>query len=64
MDLGLSAEDLFRCRSDHRLSTHGAVMAGLVRWRQLGGKTATVQRLLRSLQDAGVHPSVLEDVLL
>ncbi|XP_034382084.1 death domain-containing protein CRADD [Cyclopterus lumpus] len=64
MDLGLSAEDWFRCSSDHRLSTHGAVLAGLVRWRQFGGKTATVQRLLRSLQDAGVHPSVLEDVLL
>ncbi|XP_040031456.1 death domain-containing protein CRADD [Gasterosteus aculeatus] len=64
MDLGLSAEDLFRCRSDHRLSTHAAVLAGLVQWRRCGGKTATVQRLAKSLQEAGVHPSVLEEVLL
>ncbi|XP_074481020.1 death domain-containing protein CRADD [Sebastes fasciatus] len=64
MDLGLSAEDLFRCRSDHRLSTHGAVLASLVQWRRSEGKKATVQRLLQSLQAAGVHPSVLEDVLM
>ncbi|KAL6116530.1 cradd [Pungitius sinensis] len=64
MDLGLSAEDLFRCRSDHQLSTHAAVLAGLVQWRRSGGKTATVQRLVKSLQEAGVHASVLEDVLL
>ncbi|XP_041820339.1 death domain-containing protein CRADD [Chelmon rostratus] len=64
MDLGLSAEALFRCRSDHRLSTHGAVLAGLVQWRQREGKTATVERIMRSLEAADVHPSVLEDVLM
>ncbi|KAK9526051.1 hypothetical protein VZT92_016707 [Zoarces viviparus] len=64
MDLGLSTEDLFRCRSDHPLSTHGAVLAGLVQWRRSGGKTSTVQRLMRSLEENGVHPSVLQDVLL
>ncbi|XP_054480893.1 death domain-containing protein CRADD [Anoplopoma fimbria] len=64
MGLGLSSEDLFRCRSDHPISTHGAVLAGLVQWRRRGGKTSTVQTLLRGLQDSGVHPSVLEDVLL
>lgn len=64
MDLGLSAEALFRCRSDHSLSTHGAVLAGLVQWRRCKGKRATVQRLLQSLEAADVHPSVLEDVLM
>nr|XP_020469054.1 death domain-containing protein CRADD-like [Monopterus albus] len=64
LDLGLSVEALFRCRSDHSLSTHGAVLAGLVQWRQTEGKKATVQRLLHSLQVAGIHPSVLEDVLM
>ncbi|XP_026217127.1 death domain-containing protein CRADD [Anabas testudineus] len=63
MDLGLSAEALFRCRSDHSLSTHGAVLAGLVQWRRSEGKKATVQRLMQSLQAAGIHPSVLDDVL-
>ncbi|XP_042370939.1 death domain-containing protein CRADD-like, partial [Plectropomus leopardus] len=63
MDLGLSAEDLFRCRSDHQLSAHGAALAGLVRWRRCNGRRATVQRLLQSLQAADVHPSVLQDVL-
>lgn len=60
MDLGLSVEDLFRCRSDHQLSTHGAVLAGLVQWRRCEGKKATVQRLMQSLQAADVHPSILE----
>lgn len=64
MDLGLSAETLFRCRSDHSLSTHGAVLAGLVQWRRSEGKKATVQRLMQSLQAADVHPSVLNDVLM
>ncbi|XP_076577843.1 death domain-containing protein CRADD [Chaetodon auriga] len=64
MDLGLSPEALFRCRSDHVLSTHGAVLAGLVQWRRSEGKKATAQRLLQSLTAAGVHPSVLEDVLM
>nr|XP_046234523.1 death domain-containing protein CRADD isoform X3 [Scatophagus argus]XP_046234524.1 death domain-containing protein CRADD isoform X3 [Scatophagus argus]XP_046234526.1 death domain-containing protein CRADD isoform X3 [Scatophagus argus] len=63
VDLGLSAEAVFRCRSDHALSTHAAVLAGLVQWRQREGKKATVQRLLQSLRAADVHPSVLQDVL-
>ncbi|GAA6225179.1 death domain-containing protein CRADD-like [Lates japonicus] len=63
MDLGLSAEALFRCRSDHSLSTHGAVLAGLVQWRRSEGRKATVQRLLQSLQATDVHPSILQDVL-
>ncbi|CAJ1054428.1 death domain-containing protein CRADD [Xyrichtys novacula] len=62
MDLGLSAEDLFRCRSDHALSTHGTVLSGLVLWRQREGRRATVQRLLQSLRLADVHLSVLEEV--
>lgn len=64
MDLGLSAEALFRCRSDHSLSTHGAVLAALVQWRRSEGKKATVQRLMQSLQAADVHLSVLSDVLM
>uniref|UniRef100_A0A1A7YU87 CASP2 and RIPK1 domain containing adaptor with death domain n=1 Tax=Iconisemion striatum TaxID=60296 RepID=A0A1A7YU87_9TELE len=63
MDLGLSAEAVFRCRSDHSLSTHSAVLAGLVQWRRAEGKKATLDRLQRSLQDAGVHQSVLQDAL-
>uniref|UniRef100_A0A3Q2ZRI8 Death domain-containing protein CRADD-like n=1 Tax=Kryptolebias marmoratus TaxID=37003 RepID=A0A3Q2ZRI8_KRYMA len=64
MDLGLSAEALYRCRSDHSQNTQSAVLAGLVQWRRSKGKQATVERLLQSLRAAGVHPSVLEDVLL
>ncbi|XP_040886320.1 death domain-containing protein CRADD [Toxotes jaculatrix] len=63
MDLGLSAEALYRCRSDHPLSTREAALAGLVLWRRSEGRKATVQRLLQSLQAADVHPSVLQDVL-
>ncbi|XP_034434775.1 death domain-containing protein CRADD isoform X1 [Hippoglossus hippoglossus] len=64
MDLGLSAEALFRCRSDHGLSAHGAALAGLVQWRRSEGRRARVQRLLESLQAADVHPSVLQDALI
>uniref|UniRef100_UPI0037E849FC death domain-containing protein CRADD n=1 Tax=Semicossyphus pulcher TaxID=241346 RepID=UPI0037E849FC len=64
MDLGLSAEALFRCRSDHALSTQGAVLAGLVQWRRSEGRRATVQRLLQSLEAADVHPAVLREVLM
>lgn len=64
MELGLSAEALFRCRADHPLSTHAAVLAALVQWRRSEGKKATVQRLVQSLAAADVHPSVLEDVLM
>lgn len=64
MDLGLSAEDVFRCRSDHSLSTHGAVLAGLVQWRRCEGNRATVQRLLQSLEAADIHPSVMDHILM
>lgn len=63
LDLGLSAEAVFRCRSDHQLSHHGAVLAGLVQWRRREGRGATVRRLLQSLEAAQVHGSVLEQVL-
>ncbi|TWW64367.1 death domain-containing protein CRADD-like [Takifugu rubripes] len=63
LDLGLSVETLFRCRADHSLSAHGAVLAGLVQWRRCGGKGATFQRLIQSLKKADVHPSVLGEVL-
>lgn len=63
LDLGLSAEALFRCRFDHSLSSQVAALAGLVQWRRAEGKRATVERLLQSLQSAGIHSAVLEDVL-
>ncbi|KAJ3612043.1 hypothetical protein NHX12_020320 [Muraenolepis orangiensis] len=62
LHLGLSAGALFRCRADHPHSTHGQALDGLVRWRQSGGKAATVRRLLDSLQAAEIHPSVLGEV--
>ncbi|XP_029017574.1 death domain-containing protein CRADD isoform X2 [Betta splendens] len=63
MDLGLSTEALFRCRSDHPFSTHGAVLAGLVQWRRSEGREATVQRLMQSLEAADVHVSALTEIL-
>ncbi|XP_056445612.1 death domain-containing protein CRADD isoform X1 [Gadus chalcogrammus] len=63
LHLGLSAGALYRCRADHPLSAHGRALAGLVRWRQSGGRAATVGRLLEGLRAAEVHPSVLREVL-
>ncbi|XP_054876789.1 death domain-containing protein CRADD [Poeciliopsis prolifica] len=64
LDLGVSAEALYRCRSDHSLNHWGAVLDGLVLWRRAGGRRATLGRLLRSLEAADLHPSVLEEALL
>lgn len=63
LDLGLSAEAVFRCRSDHPLSTHSAILAGLVQWRRCEGRRASFQRLLQSLEAAEVHGSVLDNIL-
>nr|XP_057923479.1 death domain-containing protein CRADD [Doryrhamphus excisus] len=63
MDLGVSAAALFRCRADHALSCRDAALAALLLWRRAQGKGATLSRLEQSLQVAGVHPSVLRDVL-
>ncbi|XP_026878803.1 death domain-containing protein CRADD [Electrophorus electricus] len=62
MDLDLSPGEIYRCRADHPLSVQSQVLAGLVMWKQLQGRRATVQRLLQSLQAAEVHPSVLNQV--
>lgn len=62
LDLGLSTGALYRCRADHPLSVHGQVLSGLVQWRQSQGRSATVGKLLQSLEAADVHPSTLEEV--
>ncbi|KAK7896741.1 hypothetical protein WMY93_022066 [Mugilogobius chulae] len=59
LDLELTTEDLYRCRADHQLDVHGAALEGLVQWRRAQGKRATVQRLIRSLEAADMHPSGL-----
>ncbi|XP_043964295.1 death domain-containing protein CRADD [Gambusia affinis] len=64
LDLGVSTEAVYRCRSDHSLNTGAAVLDGLVLWRRAGGRRATLGRLLRSLEAADLHPSVLEEAVL
>ncbi|XP_049616480.1 death domain-containing protein CRADD [Syngnathus scovelli] len=63
MDLGVSSAALFRCRADHALSCHDAALAALLLWRRSQGKNATARRLQQSLRAAGVHSSVLRDVM-
>ncbi|XP_056133202.1 death domain-containing protein CRADD isoform X2 [Lampris incognitus] len=63
LDLGLSTEALVRCRANHMYNTHGQILAGLVHWRRSQGRSATIRRLLQSLQAADIHPSILEGVL-
>ncbi|MFT7812578.1 death domain-containing protein CRADD [Arapaima gigas] len=62
VDLGVPLWEVQRCRAAYPLSPHGQALASLVRWRQRLGKGATVHCLLRSLQAADIHPSVLEGV--
>lgn len=63
LELGVSAEELYACRADHVLDTHGAALEGLLTWRRAQGRRATVDRLLQALQAADIHPSVLQGVL-
>lgn len=63
LDLELTTEDLYRCRADHLLDAQGAALEGLVHWRRTQGKRATVKRLIKSLEAAEIHPSVLQDAL-
>uniref|UniRef100_A0A8C6V4S3 CASP2 and RIPK1 domain containing adaptor with death domain n=1 Tax=Neogobius melanostomus TaxID=47308 RepID=A0A8C6V4S3_9GOBI len=63
LDLELTTEDLYRCRADHQLDTHGAALEGLTQWRRAKGKRATVKRLIKSLEAAEIHPSMLQDAL-
>lgn len=64
LDLGLSTEDVYRCRANHPLAIQSQVLAGLVLWRQRSGKRATVHTLIQSLQAAELHPSILGQVFL
>ncbi|XP_063073610.1 death domain-containing protein CRADD [Engraulis encrasicolus] len=63
LDLGLSAEDVYRCQANHPLAVRSQVLAGLVQWKQRSGRAATVRELVRSLQAAELHPSILDQVL-
>lgn len=62
LNLELTTEDLYRCRANHQLDVHGAALEGLVQWRRAQGKRATVKQLIKSLEAAEIHPSVLLDV--
>ncbi|XP_017561887.1 death domain-containing protein CRADD [Pygocentrus nattereri] len=64
VDLGLSPEELYRCRADHPHSVQSQVLAGLVMWKQLQGRGATVQCLLQSLQASDLHPSIIDQVFI
>ncbi|XP_077450243.1 death domain-containing protein CRADD [Stigmatopora argus] len=63
LELGVSSAALFRCRADHALCSRDAALAALLLWRRSRGKEATAARLRRSLRAAGVHPSVLDDIM-
>ncbi|XP_077565725.1 death domain-containing protein CRADD [Stigmatopora nigra] len=63
LDLGVSSAALFRCRADHALCSRDAALAVLLLWRRSRGKEATAARLRQSLRAAGVHPSVLDDIM-
>lgn len=63
LDLELTTEDVYRCRANHQLDIHGAALEGLVQWRRAQGKRATVKRLIKSLEAAEIHSSMLQDIL-
>ncbi|KAK6482593.1 death domain-containing protein CRADD [Huso huso] len=62
IELGLTTNDIYRCKANHSCNVQSQTMAAFVMWKQRFGKRATVQCLLSSLEAAEIDPSVMDDI--
>ncbi|MGH0139307.1 UNVERIFIED_CONTAM: hypothetical protein FKN15_025137 [Acipenser sinensis] len=62
IELGLTTNEIYRCKANHSCNVQSQTMAAFVMWKQRFGKRATVQCLLSSLEAAEIDPSVMDDI--
>ncbi|XP_006633431.1 death domain-containing protein CRADD [Lepisosteus oculatus] len=62
LDLGLSSNDIYRCKANHCLNVQSQALAAFVLWKQKFGKRATVRCLHNSLLTAEIDTSVVDDI--
>ncbi|MBN3305989.1 death domain-containing protein CRADD [Amia ocellicauda] len=62
LELGLSTNDIYRCKVNHCYSVQSQIMAAFVLWKQGFGKRATVQSLYTSLLTLEIDPFVMDGI--
>lgn len=62
LSLGLTQNDLYRCKVSHPFNVHLQIVSAFIAWRQRFGKKATVETLCASLRSGEVDLSVIQQI--